>query len=330
MFKGLLRVSGTIALSQFWPAGGSDADTASVTVNAKSFEFSLDPSKKPFRQTRVFEGAQIGKKSVIHGGKVTVRFQGIDAPELHFPPMVPKKGLMGNGTKYRQLQGETSTDKLERFITSGRPQTVGCQVVTRIDKPDDAFDLYARLIGDILVDTGAKQVNLTHWLAQNGWAYPSYYNSMLPSEVNALRKLCDQARAKGRGIWPFLTKVVGAPDLTLTFRPGGPFNTKEEQADKGHVVMPKFFRRRLRYAILRLNKLPPTTFREYLKSDKTAKWTTRAAFLKNPNMKPPKNTLADLLTAGDVVQPGPGDLVFFEAPARLTKNGKPVTVWTFV
>jgi endonuclease YncB( thermonuclease family) len=330
MFTGLLRVSGTITLSQFWPAGGSDADTASVAVSAKSFEFSPDPSNKPFRQTRVFEGAQISKKLVIHSGKVTVRFQGIDAPELHFPPLLPKKGLKGNGTKYRQLQGETSTDKLETFVTSGKPKTVPCQVVTRIDKPDDAFDLYARLIGDILVGAGAKQVNLTHWLAQNGWAYPSYYNSMLPSEIRALQKLCNQARAKGRGIWPFLTKVVGAPDLTLTFRPGGPFNAKEQQADKGHVVMPKFFRRRVRYAVLRLNNLPPATFRDYLKSDKNAKWTTLAAFLKTPNMKPPKNTLADLLTIGDVVQQGPGDLVFFEAPARLMKNGKPVTAWTFV
>ena len=127
---------------------------------------------------------------------------------------------------------------------------------------------------------------------------------MLPSEIRALQKLCNQARASWRGIWSFLIKVVGTPDLTLVLRPGGPFNAKEQQADNGHVVAPKFFRRRVRYAILRLTKLPPATFRDYLKSDKHSKWTTRGAFLKNPSMKPPKNTLADLLTAGDVVQQG--------------------------
>ena len=30
MFKGLLEVSGTIDLNQFWPAGESDADTVKV------------------------------------------------------------------------------------------------------------------------------------------------------------------------------------------------------------------------------------------------------------------------------------------------------------
>jgi endonuclease YncB( thermonuclease family) len=101
MFKGLLRVSGTITLSQFWPTGGSDADTASVAVNAKSFEFSPDPSKTPFRQTRMFEGAQINKKPVIHGAKVTVRFRGIDAPELHFPPLLLRQSWRTRAGKRR-------------------------------------------------------------------------------------------------------------------------------------------------------------------------------------------------------------------------------------
>ena len=119
MFKGLLTVSGSIELPQFWPTGGSDADTASITVNSKSFEFTADPSKKP-RRTRVFEGAKVGTKLVIRGGgKVTVRLQGIDAPELHFPPVI--KGVKGSGTKYRQLLGETSTAKLRTFATNAGP-----------------------------------------------------------------------------------------------------------------------------------------------------------------------------------------------------------------
>ena len=327
MFKGLLTVSGSIELPQFWPTGGSDADTASITVNAKSFEFTADPSKKP-RRTRVFEGAKVGKKLVIRGGgKVTVRLQGIDAPELHFPPVI--KGVKGSGTKYRQLLGETSTAKLRTFATNGRPNVVPCQVVTRIDKPNDAFDKYGRLIGDVLIGSGSKQVNVVQWLAKNGWAFPSYYNSMLPSEIKALQGFCNQARKKGRGTWPHLTEVVGPPDLTLTYHAGGPFNAQSEQADRGPVLNPKLFRRRLRYAILRQNNQAPPTFKDYLRTDKSP-WTTVAAFLKNPNMKRPKNTLADLMAAGDVVTKGPGELVFFEATATLTKNGKRVTGWTFV
>ena len=85
--KGLLRVSGTIDLSQFWPNGGSDVDTASVVVDADGFQFSDDASPQGFRRTHVFEDAFIGQKPVIgNGRKVTVRIQGIDAPELHCPP----------------------------------------------------------------------------------------------------------------------------------------------------------------------------------------------------------------------------------------------------
>jgi hypothetical protein len=61
--KGLLRISGTIDLSQFWPNGSSDTDTAEVVVNVDGFEFSPDGSPQAFRGTRVFDEAYLaGKK----------------------------------------------------------------------------------------------------------------------------------------------------------------------------------------------------------------------------------------------------------------------------
>src|SRR5262249_23739475 len=111
--KGLLRVSGTIDLFQFWPNGKSDADTATVVADVDGFEFSADGSPQGLRRTRVFEGAQIaGKNYIKPGRKLTIRYQGIDAPELHCPPGVrkppvfpKKKPLKGNGGFFRQLQG---------------------------------------------------------------------------------------------------------------------------------------------------------------------------------------------------------------------------------
>jgi hypothetical protein len=122
--KGLLWVGGTIDLSQFWPNGDSDVDTANVVVDADGFQFSEDASPQGFRRTHVFEDAFIGQKAVIgNGRKVTVRIQGIDAPELHCPPgaqhpKAPKQDapasakkkkkvppLKGNGGKFRQFQG---------------------------------------------------------------------------------------------------------------------------------------------------------------------------------------------------------------------------------
>ena len=107
--KGLLRVSGTVDLSQFWPNGDSDVDTVTVVVDDDGFQFSDDASPQGFRRTKVFEDAFIDKKPVISKArKVTVRIQGIDAPELHCPPGArrppgfPKdKTLKGNGGKFR-------------------------------------------------------------------------------------------------------------------------------------------------------------------------------------------------------------------------------------
>jgi endonuclease YncB( thermonuclease family) len=158
MYKGLLRVSGTIDLSQFWPVSGSDADTASVVVDAQSFEFAPDATIPVFRRTRVFEGAEIRGKKLIHSGKVIIRLQGVDAPELHFAAMIPKKNLTANGTKFWQLLGETATVAL-RAILPKTPSTSSCEVLTRIDKPGDAFDIYGRMAGRLSWNTCFHRTN---------------------------------------------------------------------------------------------------------------------------------------------------------------------------
>src|SRR5262245_47604819 len=95
---GMLRVTGTIDLTQFWPTGKagnilSDADTVHVQVNpATSFVYEGNV-------TRAFDYAWIntrknkdGSRSPIYvivsqvtpNAHIKVRLQGIDAPELHY------------------------------------------------------------------------------------------------------------------------------------------------------------------------------------------------------------------------------------------------------
>src|SRR5215510_3348996 len=237
--KGLLRISGTIDLSQFWPNGKSDADTATVVANVDGFEFSADGSPQGLRRTRVFEGAQIAGKNVIKTGrKLTIRIQGIDAPELHCPPGVrkppgfpKKKPLKGNGGFFRQLQGETATAGLagEVFVKD-QPKVIPCEVTTRINLPNDAFDMFGRLIGDISFRIGGKIVSISHLAAQHGWALPAYYNSMNPDEILTLQALFEAARKNKRGIWPHFDRIVGQLNL-LKFRKAGAFGRKEQLAD---------------------------------------------------------------------------------------------------
>ncbi len=359
--KGLLRISGTIDLSQFWPDGTSDTDTATVVVNTDGFEFSPDGSPQAFRRTRVFEGAQLAKKNVVKSGrKVTVRIQGIDAPELHCPPGVHKPAswskqkkktttLKGNGGKFRQLQGETSAAGLASDVgAKPKPNVVPCEVTTRINVPNDAFDMFGRLIGDISFRIGGKTVSIAHLAAINGWALPAYYNSMNPEEILALQTLFEQARKKKRGIWPHFERIIGQLDL-LKFRHGGAFGKKEQRADRGPFVVPKIYRRQLRYSVLQQNGLAAKTFKDYLagkplkgetKQGTKDAWTTRAAILANPMMKKPtkapNDSLAGLISAQNAFPAGtgisqPGDIVFFEQPSTLKKkSGAPITGWTFV
>ena len=230
----------------------------------------------------------------------------------------------------------------------GQPKVVPCQITTRINVPNDAFDMFGRLIGDISFRIGGKIVSISHLAAQHGWALPAYYNSMNPDEILTLQALFEEARKNKRGIWPHFDRIVGQLNL-LKFRKAGAFDRKEQLADRGPFVVPKIFRRQLRYSVLQQNNLAQKTFRDYLAGKplrgQTQKgtadaWTTRAAILANPTMKKPtkapNDSLAGLLSADNAFPNGagirqPGDIVFFEQPSTLRKkNGAPITTWTFV
>ena len=91
MAAGLLEVSATLDVAQFWPTGESDADTTKVIVNTgpNSFRFRPHPGTG-FQVTRAFDDVtvkgRITKKPIDEQGRMTVRLEGVDAPELHYTP----------------------------------------------------------------------------------------------------------------------------------------------------------------------------------------------------------------------------------------------------
>jgi endonuclease YncB( thermonuclease family) len=92
-YEGLLEVHGTLDIAQCWPAGESDADTSHVVVDANGFKF-RPKAGEPFKVTHVFDDAQVrgsGTTPAVKKGAVTVRWQGIDAPELHYEPSYSPK-----------------------------------------------------------------------------------------------------------------------------------------------------------------------------------------------------------------------------------------------
>src|SRR5262249_27056289 len=148
-------------------------------------------------------------RPAVRNNKITIRLQGIDATELHYSATLPGKGLIDNGKRFHQFFGETATVKLHDFATQAGKGTIMCDVVTSVDHPNDVFDTFGRFVGDILITVNGKKVDLNHWMVQNGWAFPTYYNSMSKDEINTIQKLSEDARKAKKGIWPTLIHHVG-------------------------------------------------------------------------------------------------------------------------
>src|SRR5215471_10269770 len=149
MPKGLLEVTGTVDLAQFWPNGESDADTVKVTLKGtNAFRFQVHPGA-PLKVTHAFDGATVhgkGQKPAIDNkNRITIRLQGIDAPELHYRPVAPTINKVkptptqraafnqANGN-FRQHLGETATIELQKFLSKAGSGVIACIVRTAVDE----------------------------------------------------------------------------------------------------------------------------------------------------------------------------------------------------
>jgi endonuclease YncB( thermonuclease family) len=144
---GLLRVRGQIDISQFWPVGSSDADTTKVKVivDANSFAFAAD--RVIFKPTHVFDNAFVRgasrKKLIDSSSRITVRLQGIDAPELHYragplqrdrPEVTDKKRELYNQlnkVERRQYQAESATVALAKKLSNFGGDVIDCMVFSQ-------------------------------------------------------------------------------------------------------------------------------------------------------------------------------------------------------
>src|SRR3981189_211359 len=144
--KGILTVTGMIDLAQFWPTGTSDAVTAKTIVHVggpSPFTLQKTPGA-PAKPTSAFAGAfmkgsdsldkKTGKKRkakmvISSKSQITVRLQGIDAPELHYRP--PRGHI-----NLRQHFGESATIVLSTFLKTINTGALLCPGISRANKPN--------------------------------------------------------------------------------------------------------------------------------------------------------------------------------------------------
>jgi endonuclease YncB( thermonuclease family) len=298
MATGLLEVAGTLASTQFWSNGTSDADTAQVTVSAFYFDG---------RVTRAFDGATVkrsahaktGRPVLNKKGEVTVRFQGIDAPELHYQPTFMNLAAQAksavakaNGT-FRQHLGETAAQALGKLVNGLGPNPIACLVRSRVSHPSDVFDMFGRLIGDVFVQVGHQQINLNHWLLQHGQAFPTFYDSMTEQEIADIEALVKHAQEANAGIWAhYSADATEFDERLLAPRAHATFSADR---DAGAVSMPKLFRRASSWSVLKKSGLKTTSFVAYLKAHPDTCFTTAAFLTSGTSAKKRKTSLTPVV-----------------------------------
>jgi Micrococcal nuclease (thermonuclease) homologs len=340
---GLLIIDGVLRVKQFWPESRSDADTATVDlVTARPFVFINKAGHRI--HTSVFDNAEsvgkFGRKTVIKrtkgGGRhVTIRLQGLDAPELHFQPQVP--GTKGKGVNhpFRQSMGETCANALHAFVTGFGLAEIPCEVLTVVEKPSDVCDVFGRVVGNIVLVMGGTRIDINQWLVREGWALPGFYNSMTKTEIVAVLTENDAAKAAKRGL--FSKKNIVSTKLA-TFDPQrrerkGP-SSFQPFSDRGTVNFPKYFRRQAeRYVRAAIGQNVPSDLKGFIRTKPDDLALPRKEFLK---LKPPTTgnaakakfrQLAGFL-GKNRVPIGP-ELVYFENDSKLVKAGTNIEITKF-
>jgi len=331
---GLLQVQGTLDITQFWPKGTSDADTAKVLLDltANPFQFQSAPGQ-PFKVTHALDQAMVADNPVVKKNTLTIRLQAIDASELHYRPadltgktitQAMRDAFKLVDKEYRQPYGETAVVALLARVSRKGVTTLPCTVQTdNVATPNDVFDKYGRFIGDIIVKVQKTKVNLNQWLVAQGHALPTFYVSMSPAEIKTYLAAAKKGRAKKK-VWKLLQQIIPPFDPSLLFRRKA---TPDPVADKGPVILPKLFRRQCTWWAAKQAGATADEFVAYIAKGKTKTIVITDDFLAT-GKKAKKYTLGSLLAADGTFTRAPDEIVFLEDPSKLIgPDQKPVLDW---
>jgi endonuclease YncB( thermonuclease family) len=337
---GMLTIDGTLDIDQFWPHGTSDADTSKIIVDVAPGSIRYQPPEESARPTTKFDGAFVksygSKKLVIKNNKLTVRLQGIDAPELHYQPQSMKgikyKGadlgsLAGSGLvkQYRQHQAERATSVLGQYLGSLGSSPLSCRFVTQVDDeqgPAHAIDKYGRFVGNILVN--GTDVNLE--ILRQGLSVVALYNSMRNDEMQECVNAWNIGRTASRSVLQYLTSMIGTFDSTLLIRDGAAAALDPDGARK--FIHPKLYRRQCTWWAYRKVGKFPSGFDTFLKLSKQDVFYELADFVGNGRDAAVQIPMEKMVKDGTKVVYGPDEVVFKEAPSTLYgPDGKKVDQW---
>jgi endonuclease YncB( thermonuclease family) len=176
-------------------------------------------------------------------GTVQLRFEGIDAPELHYGGTLQPLGResrdrllewMGfRNVRYQNLTvSGSSPERVRGTILSASVERNG-RPVAYVLGTAEATGL--RDGSGIAVDDTRLRLTWNALSLEQGMSYFTVYNSMPEAQIASFRTLCAKARAAKLGVW--------ALDRTNEFI----LENAESIGENGQLILPKLFRRATDY-----------------------------------------------------------------------------------
>jgi endonuclease YncB( thermonuclease family) len=183
------------------------------------------------------------RTEVSQDGTVQLRFEGIDAPELHYIGHEQPLGLEARDFLLAQLGFEVYTSTLNNTITQSTPSEIPGGILAQ------SAEVYGRPVSYVFLESDlasypdgeripldttllAKSLNIN--ILQAGFAYYTVYSSQGQTQRIFMQTVAKQAKDANLGIW--------AKDKTSEF-------TLSDFEDITHhqLVLPKLFRRGIAY-----------------------------------------------------------------------------------
>ena len=201
-----------------------------------------------------FEGvyrSHLLKPSAVDGA-VQLRFEGIDAPELHYGSAQQPLGkasrdfLLQNLIRFQHIQYKTSANgETGNTVASSTPSSIDAYIATNGLEPHGRPISYvfpgkpAQADGSMvsLFPTDLKS-SFNYGMLESGLAYLLTYSSMPQSHILFFREIAEKARLSKKGVWEMDT----TPVFKLVDK------SSVEGIEEGvQLIFPKLFRRSVDY-----------------------------------------------------------------------------------
>ena len=194
---------------------------------------------KPDNQNLLFQLKNPSRIKVSADGSVQLRFEGIDAPELHYGNLEQPLGAKSRDVLLQEM-GFKNVKLENRLVRASTPTEIRGLILSQAAEGNgrpisyvvvgqfaSAFEDGSRVeITDSMLE---KTLNVL--MLKNGMAYYTVYSSTPPNQRDYLKAVSAKARAAKRGVW--------ALDRSAGF-------VLQKQSDidvGGQLILPKFFRR---------------------------------------------------------------------------------------